>query len=102
MTEEVSSSQHLQEDYFELLHLSGKSSMADMGKKKQLNIEGEVKVELWVQFRQCGAYMELKLNSMASKNIEELKEARISMWDTNKTHDYLKKLSASMLRRLQL
>ena len=47
------------------------------------------------------AYMELKLNSMAS-NIEELKEGSISMWDTKITNDYLKDMSASMPRRLQL
>jgi len=42
------------------------------------------------------AYMELKPNSMPPQNIEELKEASISMWDRNITHDYFKKLSASM------
>ena len=46
--------------------------------------------------------MELKLNLVVPKNIEELKEGSISMWDTNITDDYLKDMSASMPRRFQL
>ena len=45
--------------------------------------------------------MKLKLTSMAPMNMKELKEAIISMWDTNITHDHFKKLSVSM-RRVQL
>jgi len=45
--------------------------------------------------------MKLKLKSMAHKNVKELKEAIIRIWDTNITINYFKKLSAS-LRRMQL
>ena len=46
--------------------------------------------------------MKLKLRLMAPKNIKELKEVVISMWDTIITLDFFKKLSAYMPRRLNL
>jgi len=46
--------------------------------------------------------MKLKLKMMAPKIIKELKEMVIGMWDTNITHGYFKRLSASMPGRLQL
>jgi len=38
---------------------------------------------------------------MTPMTMKELKEAIISIWDTNITHDHFKKLSVSM-RRVQL
>ena len=46
--------------------------------------------------------MKHMLKLMATKNIKEVKEVVISIRDTNLTHDYFKKLSESMPRRLQL
>ena len=46
--------------------------------------------------------MKSKLKLMAFKNIKELKEAVISMWDTNTTYDYFIRLSVSMPGRMQL
>lgn len=48
------------------------------------------------------SYMKLKLKSMHLKNMGELKQAITSMWVNEMPHDYLKKLSASMPKRLQL